>query len=106
MGGHRQAAGQPQSMKPLANQVGPIGDFTLFRLGLEELALDTSVMYFRAPLSMDDVPTIRVKDLDQAYNILTSRGFQFSSPPAEVDGGRAAVLVDNQGDSLLVLEPK
>ena len=106
MGGHRQAAGQPQSMKPLANQLGPIGDFTLFRLGLEELALDTSVMYFRAPLSMDDVPTIRVRDLDQAYNILTSRGFQFSSPPSEVDGGRAAVLIDNQGDSLLVLEPK
>ncbi len=89
-----------------ANSVGPLGDFTLFRLGLEELALDTSVLYLRTPFEMDDVPAIRVKNLDEAFNILTSKGFAFSGPPEEVPGGRAVVLVDNQGDRLLVMEPK
>jgi hypothetical protein len=88
------------------NQLGPLGDFTLFRLGIEDVALDKSVLYLRAPFEIDEVPAVRVKDLDEAYNILTARGFQFSSPPSEVDGGRAAMLVDNQGDRLLVLEPK
>lgn len=106
MGGQRQADGRPTSPNVIPNQLGPLGDFTLFRLGLEDLALDTAVMYLRAPFSMDDVPAIRVKDLDQAYHVLTAKGFTFSSPPSEVDGGRAAVLIDNQGESILVLEPK
>jgi predicted enzyme related to lactoylglutathione lyase len=49
--------------------------------------------------------TLYCNDLDETYKQLSSDGVEFSMPPGEVPWGRHAMLKDQDGNELYIVQP-
>ena len=49
--------------------------------------------------------TLYCADLDATYSDLSSRGVNFTMPPGEVPWGKHAMLADQDGNQLYIVQP-